>query len=69
MNIREHVETLRRRVRASGASYERISDATGGALSASWCAKFAVGRMANPRVDSLVALADALDAIATKEAA
>jgi hypothetical protein len=60
MNIETHVETLRQRLLSCPATRQQVSAATDGELSASWVSKFAAGRMANPRVDSLVALDRAL---------
>jgi transcriptional regulator with XRE-family HTH domain len=62
MNIRSHVETLRQRLSVCRATREEIAVATG-LLSPSWVSKFAAGRMRNPRVDSLIALERALDAL------
>lgn len=70
MNIQAYLDELRARVRACPASRDQIALATGGAISPSWVQKFAVGRMRNPRVDSLVALDQALLRVATpREAA
>jgi hypothetical protein len=71
MNIHEHVDLLRQRLRACHATHEQVAAKTDGVVSASWVAKFAVGRMRNPRVDSLVALSSALDRLEcpSKEAA
>ena len=65
MNIQDHVENLRRRVKECPATYDEIAAATNGVVSSSWVAKFSAGRMKNPRVDSLLALENAL---ASKEA-
>jgi transcriptional regulator with XRE-family HTH domain len=68
MDIQEHIETLRARLRDSRLTREQVAAATGGALSASWVSKFASGRMRNPRVDSLMALERAIDDRADKAA-
>jgi len=47
---------------------DQIAAATGGALSSSWVSKFASGRMRNPRLDSLIALDQALRACDEKAA-
>lgn len=65
MNISEHVERLRVRVKSRTTSAKAIADATLGILSESWVYKFADGRMKNPRLKSLVALDQALTKIET----
>jgi hypothetical protein len=70
MNIQTYLDDLRSRVRECPASRDKIALATGGAVSPSWVNKFAAGRMRNPRVDSLVALDQALSTVsAPREAA
>jgi transcriptional regulator with XRE-family HTH domain len=56
MNIREHVDLLRDRLKASTATNEQVAQASGGVISSSWVSKFASGRMLNPTIDTLVAL-------------
>jgi transcriptional regulator with XRE-family HTH domain len=62
MEIRMHIDTLRERLRSCAATREQIAAATGGSLSSSWVSKFASGRMRNPRVESLIALEQAINA-------
>jgi predicted transcriptional regulator len=70
MNIQSYIDDLRRRLRECPASRDQIALATDGAVSPSWVNKFAAGRMNNPRVDSLMALDQALSEITTpREAA
>lgn len=65
MNIQAYLDELRARVRECPTSRDQLALATQGALSPSWINKFAAGRMRNPRVDSLVALDQALLRVAT----
>ena len=60
MNLESYVEALRARLRDAPATRDRVAVATNGQLSTSWVAKFAAGRMRNPRVDSLITLDRAL---------
>ena len=60
MNIQAHVDNLRCRLKKSPATYDEVAAATDGVVSSSWVAKFSAGRMKNPRVDSLIALENAL---------
>jgi transcriptional regulator with XRE-family HTH domain len=61
MNINEHVESLRVRLKACPLTRDQIAAATDGALSSSWVSKFASGRMRNPRLESLLALERAIE--------
>jgi len=70
MNIQSYIDDLRHRLRECPASRDQIALATAGVVSPSWVNKFAAGRMNNPRVDSLVALDQALSRVtAPREAA
>ena len=62
MDIQAHVTTLRQRLAACRATNATLAAASDGVLSESWISKFRSGRMANPRVDTLMALETALDA-------
>jgi hypothetical protein len=62
MDIQAHIATLRRRLGACRATNATLAAASGGVLSESWISKFRAGRMANPRVDTLLALETALEA-------
>jgi transcriptional regulator with XRE-family HTH domain len=68
MNITEHVDSLRARLLACHATREQVAAASGGVISSSWVSKFASGRMTNPRIDTLMALDDALNRL-NREAA
>jgi hypothetical protein len=60
MDIQAHVANLHRRLGACRATNAVLSEESGGVLSESWISKFRAGRMANPRVDTLLALEKAL---------
>jgi hypothetical protein len=60
MDIQEHVANLHRRLVACHATNAVLAQASDGILSESWISKFRAGRMANPRVDTLLALEKAL---------
>lgn len=61
MDLQAHIEHLRRRLNRRAATWGQVASASGGELTASWVAKFAVGRMRNPTARSLIALESALD--------
>lgn len=61
MDIEKHLKDLRERLALCRATRKQLAAETGGRISASWVSKFAAGRMTNPRVDTLLALEDALD--------
>ncbi|MBP8282887.1 MAG: hypothetical protein KAX46_03085 [Chromatiaceae bacterium] len=63
MNIQGYIDDLRHRLRECPASRDQIALATDGVISPSWVNKFAAGRMNNPRMDSLVALEQALSQV------
>ena len=60
MNIQNYVGGLRRRLLACSATNSALVVASGGRLSESWISKFRAGHLTNPRVDTLVALDQAL---------
>jgi hypothetical protein len=65
MDIENHIEYLRTRLALCKGkpetSRKKLAAQTGGAISDSWISKFAEGRMANPRVGSLIALEKAMN--------
>jgi len=60
MDIQAHVANLHRRLGACRATNAALAAASANVLSESWISKFRAGRMANPRVDTLLALEKAL---------
>jgi transcriptional regulator with XRE-family HTH domain len=63
MNLDRYIQELRTRIHACPTSQAAIAAASGGELSLSWISKFSVGKLANPSVKSLQALAAALDRV------
>ena len=61
MNAEQYTSELRRRLMRCGATNDAIAGLSQGAVSSSWVSKFRSGKIANPRVLSLAALARALD--------
>ena len=62
MNLQTHLAGLRGRLLACRATNATLAAASGGVLSESWISKFRAGHMANPRMDTLLALETALEA-------
>ncbi len=60
MDIQAHIANLHRRLIKCRATNAVLAEESGGILSESWISKFRAGRMANPRVDTLLALEKAL---------
>jgi hypothetical protein len=60
MNIQTHLAGLRERLLACKATNAALVAASGGRLSESWISKFRAGHLSNPRVDTIVALDQAL---------
>jgi transcriptional regulator with XRE-family HTH domain len=61
MELEKHLDHLRTRLAQCGATRKGLAAETGGKISASWISKFASGRMKNPRIDTLISIAKALD--------
>jgi hypothetical protein len=61
MNIQNYVGGLRRRLLACSATNSALVVASGGRLSESWISKFRAGHLTNPRVETMIALVQALD--------
>jgi hypothetical protein len=64
--IHTYIHRLRARLLACHATNQQLVEAGGGAFSPSWVSKFRAGRMANPRYETLLALDDALTALAQR---
>ncbi len=63
MNMQAHLETLRARVKTCPVTQDELTAVADGAFSSSWLNKFSRGEMQNPRINSLDALAAALDKV------
>lgn len=63
MSIHTYVDVLHARLVACRATNAELAEAGNKAFSESWVSKFRARRMTNPRIDTLMALNDALDAL------